>query len=237
MLRLFILLLSFFLGALVPALAQAPVKSTKTQASKIPSSKASKLAAAVPPTKIKHVFDILRDGNKIGTDVLEIEKDGDKTVAKISTHISVTAAFLELYHFDHSAVETWNAGRFVSYKAHTNDNGTKYVVSAVASDGKTDLTVNGEETKIAQVVLPASLWNADFINSTQLIDADKGKVLSIQVSDLGDDVIEVNGAETHAHHYKITGDFPREVWLVNDEPVRIKLWGSDHSLIVSDLKE
>ena len=43
--------------------------------------------------------------------------------------------------------------------------------------------------------------------------------------------------QVQAHHYKMTGDFARDVWLVNDMPVRIKLRGSDHSLIVSDLRQ
>ena len=80
------------------------------------------------------MFDITRDGNKIGVDTLDITKDGDTTTAKIGTTISVVVAFIEVYHFDHSAVEVWKDGKFVSYNAQTNANGTKYKVSETASD-------------------------------------------------------------------------------------------------------
>ncbi len=215
MLRISSVLLGLFLLTVAPAFAQQPL----------------------PPTATRRVFDISRDGNKIGTDVIDIDTEGDTTTVKFVTQISVTAAFIELYHFDHSAVETWTGGQFVSYKAETNDNGTKYNISAMAAGGKLELTVNGQQIELSQIALPTTLWNKNFVTSTQMIEADKGTLLSVKVKDVGDEVIELNGAQVHAHHYKITGDYSRDVWLVNDIPVRIKLRGSDHSLIVSDLRQ
>lgn len=214
MLRMFALLLSLFILVIAPALAQQPVA----------------------PTQIRHVYDITHNGNKIGTDVVEIDKEGDKTTVKFTTHISVVVMFIEAYRFDHSGVETWTAGHFVSYKSRTNDNGTKHTISAMVVGDKLDLTADGQHSELPQVILPATLWNNDFIGSTEIIDADKGTILSIKVQDLGDEVIELGGAEVHAHHYKITGDFPRDIWFDEDVPVRIKLIGSDHSTVLSDLR-
>lgn len=189
------------------------------------------------PNSVSYVFDISRDGDKIGVDTLDITKDGDITTVTIGTHIAVTAAFIEVYHFDHSGVEIWNGNHFVSYKAKTDANGKKYTVSAVAdAHGKMNLTVNGETTELSQLVLPATFWNSDFVTAEQVIDADKGALLSVQVADLGDESIEQNGAEVQAHHYRITGQLVRDIWLVNNMPVRIQLRGSDNSLIVSDLR-
>lgn len=212
----------------LPALAQEPV-APKTTATKTTTTKTA-------PTKTHHVFDITRDGNKIGTDVVEVTKSGDTTVIKSTTHIEVTVAFIKAYAFDHTAVETWSKGHFVSYKAHTDDNGTKYELSAKTAGEKLELTVNGEHSEVPQIVLPASLWNKDFVSSTQLIDTDKGKIMSVNVQDVGDESIDMDGTQVQAHHYKITGDFVRDVWLQDGVPVRISLHGSDHSLIVSDMR-
>lgn len=221
MFRILALLPSFALLLAAPALAQ---DSTNTN----PNSS---------PNPVSYVFDITRDGDKIGSDTLEISKDGDTTTAKIGTTISVVVAFIEVYHFDHSAVEVWKNGKFVSYTAQTNANGTKYDVSETTSDdGKINLSVNGETQELAQLAVPATFWNSDFVNATQVIDADKGKVLSVQVQDLGDEPIDMNGQQVQAHHYQMTGGLKRDLWLVNDMPVRIKLRGSDNSQIVSDLR-
>jgi hypothetical protein len=214
MLRIITLVFGFFIMAVAPALAQQPLE----------------------PTKIRHIYDIIREGNKIGTDVVDIDKQGNTTTVTFTTHISVVVMFVEAYRFDHSSVETSTRGRFVSYKSRTNDNGTKHSVVAMAMDNKLDLTVDGEHSEFPQIILPAAIWNKDFINATELIDTDKGTILSVKVQDMGDEVIELNGADVQAHHYKITGDFQRDVWLVNDVPVRIKLLGSDHSTIFTDLR-
>lgn len=208
----------------LPALAQEPAAA--------PSSK-----AGATPVKTQHVFDITRDGNKIGTDVIDITKTGDTTTIHSTTHIEVTVAFIKAYSFDHTAVEKWSKGHFISYKAQTDDNGKKFDLLAKAAGQKLELTVNGETTELPQVVLPASLSNTDFINSTQLIDTDKGKVMSVAVQDVGDETIDLNGTQVQAHHYKITGDFERDVWVADGVVVRISLHGSDHSLIVSDMRQ
>jgi hypothetical protein len=214
MLRLVTLLFGC-VALIVPALAQEPVESNKA----------------------RRVFDITRNGDKIGTETIETEKNGDITTVKMATRLAVTAAFIELYHFEHTAVETWTAGHFTSYKAHTNANGSKYTISAVAAGGKLNLTVNGQQSELNSIILPTTLWNKDFVDATQMFDADKGMLVSVKVDDLGDEAIELNGAEVQTHHYKITGDFARDVWLQDGLPVRIQLFGSDRSLIVSDLKQ
>lgn len=189
------------------------------------------------PAPIRHVFDISRNGDKIGTDTVEIDHDGDATTITSTTHITVTVAFITAYQFDHTAVETWGKGKFVSYRAHTNDNGTKYDVLAKADGEKLDLTVNGEHSELPQIILPATMWNKGFIGSTQLIDPDKGTIMTVGVKDLGEEPIATDSGEIQAHHYKITGDYPRDVWLANGVPVRFKLHGSDHSVILSDIRQ
>ncbi len=215
MFRRFTLLLSLFILAIDPALAQAPLE----------------------PNKIQRVFDIMRDGSKIGTDVIEIDKLGDTTTVKFVTHISVVVLFVEAYHYDHSGVEIWTGGQFVSFKSRTDENGTKHSVAAMVVGDKFILTADGKRQELPQVILPASLWNNDFVGQTQLFDTDKGTIMSIKVTDLGDEPILLGGAKVRAQHYKITGDFPRDIWLDGDVPVRIELLGSDHSKIVSDLRQ
>jgi hypothetical protein len=225
----------------LPALAQEPAAPSHAAASSHAAhaghAGATSSHAVAAPTTTEHVFDITREGNKIGTDTVEITKAGDATTIQSTTHIEVTVAFIKAYSFDHVATEKWAKGHFVSYKAHTNDNGKKYDLFAKVSGEKTDLTVNGDKTELPQIVMPASLWNKDFITATQLIDTDKGKVMSVAVQDVGDESIDIGGTQVQAHHYKITGDFERDVWVANGVPVRISLHGSDHSLIVSDMRQ
>jgi Family of unknown function (DUF6134) len=192
-------------------------------------------AATPVPVPDRRVFDILRDGNKIGTEIVEIDKDQDTTNITFTTHISVVVMFIQAYHFDHSATETWTGGRFVSYKAQTDDNGTKHSVVATAAGDKVDLEVDGTHSEAAPDLVPASWWNRDFVNRTDMLDAETGRLISIKVTDLGDEPLVQNGTTIQARHYKISGDLDRDLWFDGDTLLRIQLVGSDHSTIVSDL--
>jgi len=191
---------------------------------------------AAEPTTTQRIFDITRDGTKIGTNIIDIEKNGETTTVKTTNHISVVVMFFEAYHLDAKAVETWTKGRFVSYKSSGDDNGTKHNLTAAVDKHKLVMTFDGKRRTLPRLILPGTLWNKDFVKATELFDPEKGKILSINVKDLGDDTIEMDGAAVHAHHYKITGDLARDIWFEGNVPVRVKLYGPDHSLILSDLR-
>lgn len=153
----------------------------------------------------------------------------------MTTYISVVILFVQAYRFDHSATETWSGGRFVSFKSLTDDNGTKHTVTALADAEKIELTIDGKQSEVASDVIPASLWNKAVLERTMLFDSETGRQLSVKVTDLGDEPLVQNGATIEAHHYKVSGDLNRDLWFDGNNLVRIKLFGSDHSTIVSDL--
>jgi hypothetical protein len=191
--------------------------------------------SAAAPTTEERVFDVTRDGNKIGVETIMIEKTGATTVVKFKTHISVVVMFIEAYHFAHSAVETWTAGKFVSYKAVTDDNGKHFNVNAVAKDDQVLLDVNGTHSKLPANTIFASLWSKDFVDQTMLLHPDSGVQLQVKVKDLGEEQIDFHGDQIKAEHYEISGDLDRDIWFQGDKIIRIKLLGSDHSTIMSEL--
>ncbi|REF87342.1 hypothetical protein DES32_0962 [Methylovirgula ligni] len=193
-------------------------------------------AAIVAPTTEERVFDITRDGNKIGTQIVDITRDGDETTVKFKTHIEVEIMFVVVHRFDHIATEIWNGGKFVSYKAFTKENSDVNKLTAVAKGDKIALTVNGEEKDVDGNLVFASFWKPDFVGQKALLHPDTGHELAVEVADLGDDTITLkDGSSVKARHYKISGDIERDLWFDGDNLIRIKLFGSDHSTIVSEL--
>lgn len=204
------------------------------RASRADTTPAAAAPAAAPATE-ERVFDVTRDGNKIGVETVTIEKDGDTTTIKFKTHVSVVVMFIQAYHFVHSAVETWTGGKFVSYKAVTDDNGKHFKIAAVAKDDQVLLDVNGTHSKLPGNMVFASLWSKDFVDQTTLLHPDSGVELSVKVKDLGVEPIKFHGEDIKAHHYQISGDLDRDVWFQDDKVVRIQFYGSDHSTIMSEL--
>ncbi len=195
---------------------------------------------AAPATKIHKVFDIVRGNDKIGTDTIDIDRQNDTTTIKIKKDVSVKVMFIEAYRYEHSCNETWKNGQLIAFKSRTNDNGTKHSIDITAAPGKLSMDADGKHSDLPKTVVPASLWGKDAIHQFDAFDPDTGKRLSIEVTDLGNETLTIQGVTREAHRYKLVdtlaGDFAREVWFDGDVLVRTKIVGSDNSVIISDLR-
>jgi Domain of unknown function (DUF6134) len=202
--------------------------------------------ADTPPAanKVKRVYELTRydpitgSGSKIGTDLVDIEKQGDITTVKFTTNIKVVVAYITMYRFSHTAVEVWNGGQLTSFKSQTDDNGTKHTITVSTTGDKTHLEVDGKITDEPHKVVPGSFWSKALIPTGNVFSEDDGKISTVKVSDLGEETLTLNGTKHQTHHYRTTGaaELERDLWFEGDVMLRLQLKGSDRSKIVSDLQ-
>jgi hypothetical protein len=198
-------------------------------------------AHAAAPAKIRQAFDIIRKGDKIGANMVDIDHKGDTTTVRNKTDISVKVMYIEMYRYDHACSETWKNGQLIAFKSQTNDNGTKHAVEMAQSPtlDKITLIVDGKKTEEPKSLAPASLWSKDLVTRTELFDPADGKRFTVKVTDVGPETLTIHGVQHPTHHYQITAkppaDFDRDLWFEGDLLVRMKMVGSDKSTIVSDL--
>jgi hypothetical protein len=190
---------------------------------------------SVPPHS-HQVYDVMRDGTKIGTSTTDIDRQGDTVSVKMSADITVKIMYVTVYRFSSSSTESWKGNHFVAYNSNADDNGTKYVISATTAADKVSLDVNGKKAEVAGGLLPASMWNREFLKHASVFDPDNGKRVTLKVADEGEEKLVINGVSYQTRHYKISGDFARDLWFEGDKLVRMRLLGSDKSVIMSDLR-
>jgi hypothetical protein len=200
-----------------------------------PSAAGNPAAAA----KTHRVFDINRSGDKIGTEAIDIEQQGDTITVKAKTAVSVKILFVEAYHYELSSNEVWKNGQLIAFKSQTNDNGTKHSVEVTAAHDKLSMEADGKHSDLPKSAVPASLWRKETVRPPDAFEPDTGNHLSLEMTDLGPDSVTVNGVTHQAQHYKIAdtlkGKFMRELWYDGDTLVRSKLIGSDNSVVLTDL--
>lgn len=189
------------------------------------------VAAAEPATTDLH-FLILRNGDQIGTNTIQIRRDGADTVAETKTHIQVKLGFVTLYRYDQTQTEHWADGRFVSLSAKTDDNGTAHQVSAKAGHDAVSVDADGETEQLAPSIIPGSLWNPAFLDQKTALNPEDGSLLKLHAIDRGEDQLRLAGHSIEAHHYSIEGTQPQDVWYDSDHHlVRMEMRGSDGSRI------
>lgn len=196
------------------------------------------VAGTATGTKHVHrVFDIMRQGSKIGTDTFDIARQGDTTNVKVSTHILVKVAFITAYRYDHAENGTWKGTQLVSFKSTTDDNGKDHEIRAKQNGNKIALDVDGNASIAPKATQPASLWGADVSKQPQIFDPANGKRMAVKVQDLGEETVALDGVPRQLDHVKLSGEFPRDLWFDEDGLVKMKLLGSDNSEITSQLRQ
>ncbi len=199
-------------------------------------------AAENPPAAAKthRIYDITREGSNIGTETVDVERQGDTITARIKTDISVKIMFMEAYRYEHSCNEVWKGGQLVSFKSRTNDNGTKHAVEVTAAGDKLSMAADGKHSDLPKTAAPVNFWGKEVIRHLDVFEPDTGKRLLLKVTDVGPESVTVDGVAHQAHHYRIAdtlhGEYKRDLWFDGDVLVRSKLLGSDKSEVVLDLR-
>src|SRR5580765_746315 len=85
-------------------------------------------------------FAVTRNGDRIGTTTVRLQRDGGHLVADIATQVEVKIASITIYRFEQRETERWADGKLVGLQAVTDDNGTVQRVSAARNGEK--LSVN-----------------------------------------------------------------------------------------------
>lgn len=174
--------------------------------------------AAAPPAAGRLAFDVTRKGVDIGDHVLSFTGKGADFEVKVATDIAVRVPVIrtKVYSYKQQSSEEWRGGQLVHLVSKTDDDGKAEAVDAAVDQ-----------------ILPGSLWSADTVRATRLINTIDGKTMRVQVTDLGAEEIEAGGKGVVARHYRIAGDLDRDVWYDADGFLaRLTLVADDGSTVI-----
>jgi hypothetical protein len=153
--------------------------------------------SAAPPPAGRLAFDVTRKGADIGDHVFTFTGAGGDFDVAVATDIAVRVPLIraKVYSYEQQSSEQWRHGQLVHLVSKTDNDGKAEAVNAAVDH-----------------LLPGSLWSADTVRATQLVNTIDGKTMRVQVADLGPEKIEAGGRAIETRHYRIAGDLDRDVW-------------------------
>jgi len=160
-------------------------------------------AAPTPPNLS---FRALRKGKPIGVHTVSFRQDGERLVVTTRIDISVKVLLFTAFHLKHEAEEVWQAGRLLTVKSTTNDNGTRLRVSGTAvQDGFRIIGEEGPFLAPAQLMTSNMLWDTRLLGADLLIDVQYGGVIGLAVKPLGPALVDTPQGPVRAdRHHLIT---------------------------------
>jgi hypothetical protein len=192
----------------------------------------SSSAAQAAPMAETLRFAVMREGQQIGTNTIELRRNGSETTVQMMTQVQVKIAFVTVYRFEQTETERWVGGKLMALSAVTNDNGTRHRVKATRTNDRLTIEADGKTTEVAGNTIPASLWNPLLLEKTVAFNPQDGTMMPIAVTDRGVDQLVVQGRAKRTRHYVINSTFPQDVWYDDARQlVKVELKVSDGSTI------
>jgi hypothetical protein len=190
------------------------------------------LGAVDPAAAETTRFVVTRDGDRIGTSTIEIDRSGDDVTVRTATDLTVNVLFLTAYRFKQMTTERWSNGHLVNLNATTDNNGTRHKVAVRSSGDQLQLAVDGKTSRLDNEIVPSTLWNPEFLRHSVMLDVGDGTVMPVSVIDNGADTLSLDGNEVQAHHYTLKARYSEGVWYdAQGRLVRVRVIGPDGSII------
>ncbi len=184
-------------------------------------------------------FTVKVGGKRSGDAHMTIHRHDNGTIQmRCDTDIKVSA-FLITHKYSYRGEETWKDGRLVGFHSNTDDNGTRYVVSAAAEAGGVRVKVNNVERMVKPEVWLSSYWalpDARIRNQLlPIVDADSGKDLSGRLQFIAVEQRGIAGQVVNVNHYRLTGKATVDLWYDGSDRLVRQEWMEQGQRVILEL--
>lgn len=147
-------------------------------------------------------FSVMLDDRPIGEHRFVLrDETGDRTLHS-DAEFAVKILGITAYRYRHHAVEQWQGNCLRSLSSTTDDDGKPSRVRADRDGGLGD-----------GCTMSFAYWNPAMLTQTRLLNAQTGRIETVQVQPAGAGTLAVAGASVAAMRYRIVGaSQPIDVW-------------------------
>jgi hypothetical protein len=158
-------------------------------------------------------FLVLRNGDKIGEQIMSFEEAGGELTARTSVELTVKLGPVPVFRYRHEATERWTQDRFASLQTETNANGKLIRVSAERDGDRIQIApAAGAPLTAPPQTLPFTHWNRR-ISAAPVFNPQDGKLLrETAVGPTPGLVRLADGSSVPASKFVFRGDASIEDW-------------------------
>jgi hypothetical protein len=167
------------------------------------------------PAEIRE-FEILVDDKPVGTHIMRIRDQGDRSAVTLTSDVEVKVLFYRYrYHFH--AREQWDNNRLTSFHALTNDNGKKVRVQWKRDSDNSVLLV---QDRLAEIKPPHQTTSysrlpsgADETRQLRLLKLDDGEEIATTWTPAEESEWRIGDRAIRCRKWVVEGDVEAELWF------------------------
>ena len=149
-------------------------------------------------------FEVLLEGQPVGTQDYSVGAEGDELVVHGETHLRVTALLIPVYRYEFRTSERWRGGCLERIDAETHENGSDYRITGARSAGAFQVTRRDGQVALPACVKSFAYWDPAILGEQRLLNAQSGAYEPIAVQHLGRETLVVAGRAVEAQRSTLT---------------------------------
>jgi hypothetical protein len=154
-------------------------------------------------------FRVLLDDSEIGRHRFTLRDNGAGRELRSEARFDVKFLAIPVYRYEHQAMELWRDGCLRALDARTDDDGER---------GAVDWREAGNGCRMS-----FAYWNPKILQARQLLNAQTGEFVPVNVTALGEESIAVRGKPVRAQRYRLSGpQLQIDIWLDQGEWVALE---------------
>jgi Family of unknown function (DUF6134) len=159
-------------------------------------------------------FKVYLDDTLIGQHHFELLQRDSGQEIRSRARFDVKILFINAYRYRHENVERWRGDCLTSLTSNTDDNGSLHAVKAQARGDTLSLQVNGVPSPAANgCTMSFAYWNPAFLNATQLLHPQTGKLVDVRIQRVGSEPIKLGDQTVLSQRYSLRGPAMQiELW-------------------------
>jgi hypothetical protein len=151
-------------------------------------------------------FRVYLNQDPIGYHRFALSAHGELRELQSVAHYLVKILFINAYHYDHRARESWSGNCLHRLESSSDDDGTAYSVHAAADEQGLEVDAPRGHYTVAGCAMTFAYWNPLMLQQSHLINPETGEDVAVTITSAGEEPITVRGAAVRANRYHLHSD-------------------------------
>ena len=162
-------------------------------------------------------FRVYLDDREIGYHRVRMTPQEDGTRVSTEARFDVKFLFISAFRYEHRSDEMWRDACLSGIDARTDKNGDELFVRGEANDNGISVRTHDGEQQLHGCVRSFAYWDPELLRATRLLNAQTGAYQPVQIKELGNAPLAVDGQEIAARKYRLLVDNAAvDLWYTPD---------------------
>jgi|TARA_B100001094_G_C18061585_1_gene735367 hypothetical protein len=158
-------------------------------------------------------FDVLRNGEVVGSHVTTFVHEGFELTVKSKMNLKVRLLGIPVYSFDYTSLEKWSDGELSHLDVDVKDGADQIKISSQLSKEGLTVTYPSGTYVVHGPIISTNHWNADIVKQSRVLNTLTGKINQVKLIKRGKEIIPIKDGTILATRYDYTGELTdTSVW-------------------------